>query len=358
MLPPRILRRLILAPLLIVLTVVAVVTLPVWLLVVAAASLRLPPPQRRGTRLVWFAVAWLALESMALVACLGLWVAAGLGGRLHRDEHQERHYALIRWFLSRIYGVAVRIFQLSVEVDEPPLTPDELSRRLTRPVVVLSRHAGPGDSFLLIHHLLAVYGRRPRIVMKAALQLDPSLDVVINRLPNAFVPRETAESGVLAEIRRLASGMDADDALVIFPEGGNFTPRRRLRAILRLEEKGLTEEAARARGLDHLLAPRPNGAIAAIEACPSADVVFVAHTGLDDLVTLGDIWRKLPVRAEIKAKWWRVRAAEIPRDREGRIRWLMDHWEKIDAWIAENLPAPAARNSSGRGGRPRDGCGA
>ena len=52
---------------------------------------------------------------------------------------------------------------------------------------MLSRHAGPGDSFLLVHQLLSVYGRRPRVVMKAALQFDPSLDVLGNRLPNVFV---------------------------------------------------------------------------------------------------------------------------------------------------------------------------
>ncbi|MEV7011372.1 1-acyl-sn-glycerol-3-phosphate acyltransferase [Streptosporangium sp. NPDC051022] len=340
MLPPRIVRRLILAPLVIVLTVVAVVTLPIWLLVVTAASLRLPPPQRRGTRLVWFAVAWLTLESMALTACLWLWIAGGLGGRLSRDEQQERHYALVRWLLAGVYGAAVRIFGLSVEIDEPPPTPEEVSRRRTRPVIVLSRHAGPGDSVLLVHHLLTLYGRRPRIVMKAALQLDPSLDVMVNRLPNAFVPREASASGIVDEIRRLASDMDADDALVIFPEGGNFTPKRRRRAILRLERKGLAEEAARARNLEHLMAPHPNGAIAAIEACPAADVVFVAHTGLDDLVTIGDVWRKLPVRARIKARWWRVRAEDIPDDREARIDWLYDQWERIDTWIAENRPVP------------------
>ncbi|MEU4829419.1 1-acyl-sn-glycerol-3-phosphate acyltransferase [Streptosporangium sp. NPDC023615] len=341
MLPPRIIRRLVLAPLIVVLAVGAVITLPIWLLVVTAASLRLPPPQRRGTRLVWFAVAWLTLESMLLGACLGLWVANGFGARLNRDEYQERHYELIRWFLAKIYEAAVRIFRLSVEVDEPAPTSDELSRRLTRPVIVLSRHAGPGDSFLLIHHLLTGYNRRPRIVMKAALQFDPSLDVVINRLPNAFVHHRAGESGILDEIRRLSSDMDADDALVIFPEGGNFTPKRRWRAILRLEQRGLAAEAARARRLEHLMAPRPNGAIAAIEACPEADVVFVAHTGLDDLVTLGDIWHRLPVSAEIKAKWWRVQAADVPRDREEQIRWLFDHWDEIDAWIAENRPTPA-----------------
>ncbi|MFC7649007.1 hypothetical protein ACFQX6_57715 [Streptosporangium lutulentum] len=94
--------------------------------------------------------------------------------------------------------------------------------------------------------------------------------------------------------------------------------------------------------MHHLLPPHPGGAIAAIDACPAADVVFVAHTGLDDLITLGDIWRRLPVRAEIKAKWWRIRAADIPRDRESQTRWLFEQWEKIDAWIAENQPSSSA----------------
>ncbi|GIH27973.1 acyltransferase [Acrocarpospora phusangensis] len=338
MVPPRIIRRLIFAPLVIALTLAVVVTLPIWLLVAFLASLRLPPPQRRGMRLMAFAVIWLALESAALIACLGLWIASGFGGRLHVEASQERHYTLIRWFLSRVYGAAVRIFRLSVDIDEPELTPEEASRRLTRPVIVLSRHAGPGDSFLLVYHLLARYGRRPRIVMKAALQLDPSLDVVINRLPNAFVPRKVAESGIITEIQRLASGMKDVDALVIFPEGGNFTPTRRRRAITRLRDKGLREEAARAESLDHLLPPRPNGAIAAIESCPTADVIFVAHTGLDDLITIGDVWRKLPSRAQIRAKWWRYPADQVPRTRESQITWLFDQWTQIDNWITENRP--------------------
>ncbi|MFI7135347.1 1-acyl-sn-glycerol-3-phosphate acyltransferase [Nonomuraea sp. NPDC050153] len=326
MLPPRILRRLVLAPLVIVVTVFMVVTLPFWLVVTAAASLRLPPPQRRGARFVWFATVWLTLESGVLITCLWLWVAGGA-------RRQERHYALIRWFLAKVYAAAVRIFRLTLEIQEPELTPEEQAARLTRPVIVLSRHAGPGDSFLLIYHLLSLYHRRPRIVMKAALQYDPSLDVVINRLPNAFVPRKSGQKRIIEEIHRLAATMGDQDALVIFPEGGNFTPRRRRLAIRRLEEKGLTEEAERARGMDHLLPPRPNGAITAVEACPSADVIFVAHTGLDDLITLGDVWRKLPVNARITAKWWRVPAAEIPEEREERVRWLYDHWEQIDAWI-------------------------
>lgn len=54
-------------------------------------------------------------------------------------------------------------------------------------VIVLSRHAGPADSFLLLHEVMSWKGRRPRIVAKAALQLDPALDILLNRLPNRFI---------------------------------------------------------------------------------------------------------------------------------------------------------------------------
>jgi len=340
-LPPRIVRRLVMVPLLLVVMAAVVVTLPLLALVAAVAS-PLLPGRWRALRLLVFALVWLALESATLFACLALWVASGFGGRIRLASFQERHYAVMRWFLATVYKAATRAFRLTVEIDEPELTPEEAAARLTRPVIVLSRHAGPGDSFLLVHHLLSRYRRRPRIVMKAALQLDPGLDVMINRLPHAFVsPRRGPGSGVIDEIVRLATDLGPTGALVIFPEGGNFTERRRLRAIARLEERRLPEQATRARGMGHLLAPRSGGAIAAITAAPTADVIFVAHTGLDDLVTVGDIWRSLPMEKTLRAGWWRVVAADVPREREAQVRWLYDWWERIDAWIGERrTPAP------------------
>jgi 1-acyl-sn-glycerol-3-phosphate acyltransferase len=342
MLPPRIVRRLVLVPLLLVVTGAVIVTLPLLLLVAAVAS-PLLPGRWRALRLLVFALVWLTLESATLFACLGLWVASGFGGRLRLATYQERHYAVMRWFLATVYAAATRAFRLTVEIDEPELTPEEAAARLTRPVIVLSRHAGPGDSFLLVHHLLSRYRRRPRIVMKAALQLDPGLDVVVNRLPHAFVPpRRGRGGGIIQEIERLASDLGPTGALVIFPEGGNFTPRRRLRAIERLELRELREQAARARAMEYLLAPRSGGALAAIRAAPTADVIFVAHTGLDDLVTVGDIWRSLPMEKTLKAGWWRVVAADVPRGREEQVRWLYDWWERIDAWIGRNRPVARA----------------
>jgi 1-acyl-sn-glycerol-3-phosphate acyltransferase len=349
-LPPRILRRLLLAPLLLALTVVMIVTLPPLVLLAAAVSPWLPG-RWRALRLLWFALVWLVLESAALVACLGLWITSGFGGQLRSEPYQRRHYAIMRWFLDVIFQVATNVFRLRVEVQEPELTRAERAARLTRPVIVLSRHAGPGDSFLLVHHLLADYHRRPRVVLKAVLQLDPGVDVMMNRVPHAFVnARHAGEGRVIKEIERLASDLGPTGALVIFPEGGNFTPRRRLRAIERLERNRLTEQAARARAMEHLLAPRTGGALAAIAAAPTADVIFVAHTGLEDLVTVGDIWRSLPMEQVLKARWWRVPAAEVPSGRAAQVRWLYDWWARIDAWIAENRPVPLPRQRSRLGG--------
>ena len=97
----------------------------------------------------------------------------------------------------------------------------------------------------------------------------------------------------------------------------------------------------------NLLPPRAGGAFAAIDSAPTADVIFVAHTGLDDLITMRDVWRALPMEQVIKAKWWRVPAAEVPRERTEVVAWLYDWWERIDAWIEANRPVRPEMPTSG-----------
>src|SRR5215471_4496692 len=309
MLPPRLIRRLVLAPLAMVIAVAVAVLFPLlavasWIFGLVGRS---KPGRNRALRLLFFALDWLFADTAAVFMCLGLWMASGFGGRLRTEPYQARHYAVMRWFLDRVYTAATRAFGLRVEVTEPELTESELAVRLTRPIIVLSRHAGPGDSFLLVYHLLSLYGRRPRVVMKATMQLDPGVDVVANRLPNVFIHHaKTGERVFVEQIERLAGGLDQTGALVIFPEGGNWTPGRWLRGIRRLEQQGRDDLAARARDMPNLLPPRTGGALAAIAACPEADVIFVAHAGLDQLVSVRDIWRSLPVGHSIRAKWWRV----------------------------------------------------
>ncbi len=176
------------------------------------------------------------------------------------------------------------------------------------------------------------------------MQLDPSLNVVANRVPNVFItPRRTGEQIFMEQIRRLASGLDRSGALVIFPEGGNWTPGRWRRGIRRLEQLGRPDLAGRAQQMPNLLPPRAGGALAAITAAPEADVIFVAHAGLDKLVSVTDVWRSLPMDRTVQANWWRVPAGQVPRgaDHEAQLRWLYDWWERIDSWISEHQPSAA-----------------
>jgi len=353
MLPPRLVRRFVLAPLAIVIAVAVAMLSPLLAVLTAVFGLRrrLRPGRMRGPRLLYFALVWLAAESAALFMCLGLWIASGFGGRLQTEPYRSRHYAIMKWFLDLVYGAATRTLGLRVEVDEPPRPAGAAGDRPARPVIVLSRHAGPGDSFLLVHHLLSVYGRRPRIVLKASLQLDPGIDVIVNRLPNVFIQRRQAGQGsrlYTEQIKRLARGLSDDDALVIFPEGGNWTPGRWQRRVRRLEQTGHRDLAARARQMPNVLAPRAGGALAAITACPAADVIFVAHAGLDRLVSVGDVWRSLPLDQVVRATWWRVSGGDVPRsaDREAQVRWLYDWWERIDTWIAQNRPGEGAAQTA------------
>jgi len=349
--PPRLVRRVLLAPLAVVIAVAVIVLFPPLALLALLLGLlgRSRPHRMRALRLLCFALIWLVAETATLFMCLGLWLASGFGGRLGTEPYQARHYTIMDWYLSRLYRAAERTLGLRVAVDEPALTAAEQAARLARPVIVLSRHAGPGDSLLLVYHLLHVYQRRPRVVMKASLQLDPSLDVVANRVPNVFIQsRRTGEHIFVEQISRLAHGLGPAGALVIFPEGGNWTPGRWRRGIRRLERQGRGDLAARARDMPNLLPPRTGGTLAAIAACPESDVIFVAHAGLDRLVSVSDVWRSLPIEQVVQARWWRVPAPDVPRSAgyEAQVRWLYDWWQRIDGWIADNSratdPAPLA----------------
>jgi Acyltransferase len=340
-LPPRWIRRTVIAPATVGLAVVVFTTAPLWLLAAAAASPLLPFSRWRPLRLLWFLALHLALEAVLLGVLFLLWVASGFGRHIRSPRFARAHYDLVRFYLRTVYREAQRVLHVRVQVEGP-----DPSAYVGRPLLVFSRHAGPGDSFLLVHALLTWYAREPRIVLKDTLQWDPAIDVVLNRLPNRFIRpgRERPGEDVEGQIASLAANLDPDDAFVIFPEGGNFTELRRARAIERLRRKGLLAEADKAAAMRHVLAPRPGGVVAALGAAVDADVVWVAHTGTDHLYSVGDVWRELPMDQTIRMRWWQVPREDVPAGREAQIAWLYAWWARIDAWIAANrVPDPTLR---------------
>ncbi|MDQ6687714.1 MAG: 1-acyl-sn-glycerol-3-phosphate acyltransferase [Actinomycetota bacterium] len=328
-------QRLVVPPLLIALTFLLWTTLPLWLLAAGILS-PLAPGWLRPVRLLWLLVVHLTLESIGLVELFGLWIASGFGLLIRRPFFERIHYDLFTAYLVIFVGEARRVLRLQIETagKSPDAFPGE-------PLLVFCRHAGPGDSFMLMYSLMHWYHREPRVVVKETLKWDPAIGVLLTRLPSRFVSGfGTPKSGrdPEAEVGELASNLDENDAFVIFPEGGNFTPERRDRAIRRLHSLGLTKMAQRAERMIHVLAPKPGGVLAALEAAPEADVLLVAHTGLDHVLTLADIWHSLPMDKLLVMGWWRVPREEIPEGREERIDWLFTRWEKIDDWIGEHRP--------------------
>ncbi|HEX3223818.1 MAG TPA: 1-acyl-sn-glycerol-3-phosphate acyltransferase [Nocardioides sp.] len=335
-----VLRRFVVAPAMIGLTLAIWVTLPVWLIAAAALSPVLPG-RWRALRLLWMLVVYLSLESVTLVVLLGLWLASGFGRRIRTPYFEGIHYDLIQGLMWVLFAEARRVLALQIVTDGP--SPDA---HPGKPLIVACRHAGPGDSFTLIHALMDWYDREPRVVLKNTMAWDPMIDVVLHRIPARFISTQPRRGHDLdSQIAALAAGLDENDAFVIFPEGGNFTPERRRRGIERLRKLGLERMAQRAEQMTHVLAPKPGGLLAAMDAAPEADVVLVAHTGLDHLVTVRDLWRELPMDKILVMRWWQVARDEIPADRDARIDWLFGWWEQIDTWVEANRPQDLPRVS-------------
>lgn len=339
--PPKPIRRVVLAPALVLGVVAATLTLPVVIIVAAFVS-RYVPGKWRILRIVWFIFLYLLVEVTALTMLFGLWLISGFGLRISSPAFVDAHYTLFAWLLRRVVASAKFTFKLNIVREGSAPTPTRRRGRRTntgqRPIVVFSRHAGPGDSMLLMDGLANGFRRQPRIVLKEFLQWDPMVDIMLNRLPSAFVPSSgPGRDEVVEVIATIAGSMGDNDAFVIFPEGANYTEKRAKRSIEKLREMGRPDLAERAEELENTLPPRAKGVMAALAAAPpDTDVFFVGHAGLETFVTPGDIWRGLPTDTNVAVRVWHVPAGEIPPAADQET-WLFDMWAEIDGWISDRL---------------------
>lgn len=319
--PPRPVRRMIIDPLW---PPVAAALAAIFAAVALLAAIVAPLTRRRRLlRLAMFGLSYLALDTALLLGCFVLWL------RPQRAHWDDDHCRLLRWALNHLDDAAHRFLGFEVHVEDP------LDQPPPGPVIVLARHAGPGDSFALIRLVLTRYRRRPRVVVKAALQWDPGIDVVLNRLSSCFLPsRSGAGEDVADRLADVAADLAQYDALIIFPEGGNWTPRRQRRAVGHLRRVGRRRAARHAERMPRVLPPRPAGTLASLAARPDAHVVIVAQTGLDLLVNPAQVWRALPLRDRpMRISWWCVKPPD-PADRPSSAEdWLDHQWRRVDEWV-------------------------
>lgn len=342
--PPIVVRRTVIDPLWPALAILLAV---LFLVVAAAGALAAPLASgRRLLRLALFGALYMLLDASLMIGCALLWLRHPV--RAGRDEARWSgdHERMLRAVLSLLVGAARPLFGFRVVLQEPP----DRDRIIGRPLLVLARHGGPGDSFALVELLMSCYQRRPAIVMKQTLRWDPALDVVLGRLPTCFVASGEGRKAAM-RIAALARAMRPDDAILLFPEGCNWTPGRHIRAIARLHRAGRGQAAAEAAGNPNVLPPQPAGLLACLQARPDLDIAVVAHTGLDDLVSPGLVWRALPVSSPMIVRWWYTPASSLPDTDAGRREWLRLQWAVVDSWIdarkAARVPAPVVQTATG-----------
>jgi 1-acyl-sn-glycerol-3-phosphate acyltransferase len=326
--PPAVIRRPVTVTVWLILSV-AVLALSPGLLALGAllsALIRRPQPLLVA-RLV---IAYFGYELIVLLGAGGLWLISGCGRAIGTPRFQRLHVRLLRWFVHRAARRVLTLLDLQVEVR---LATDAAAALASdRPLLFFSRHAGPGDTLLLVDLLLSRFERSPSVVFKEALVIDPCVDLMGHRLPHAILDANRT-SDREARIAEVAAKLADRGVLVLFPEGGNFTLERRRRAIRSLSRRGRRREAAIGTRMTHMMPPHPTGALAALRANPQADVLFSAHTGLGLAAFPAQLWREAPFHRTLTTQLWLSPVADRPRDEAGQVRWLYDWWQRLDGWV-------------------------
>jgi 1-acyl-sn-glycerol-3-phosphate acyltransferase len=320
---------------------IAAVVALVLLLVAAVSGIVAPvTSRRRPLRFALLFALYVTLDALLVIGCAALWLRYPLPRRRDPATWSRRHEALLRRTLSVLLTAARRLLGFRVEVQEPP----DLDRLSGHPLLVLARHGGPGDSFALVEMLMSRYRRRPVIVLTERLRWDPGMDVVLGRLPACFIRRGRRDA-ITARLTELARDSDPRDAILMFPEGGNWTPGRHRRAIARLSGTGQRRAAADAASNPNVLPPHAGGVLACLAGRSDLNVAVVAHTGLEDLVTAASIWRAVPVSEPMVIRWWYEPAMALPRAAARRRDWLRLQWTIVDSWIDARKAARASRRT-------------
>jgi 1-acyl-sn-glycerol-3-phosphate acyltransferase len=326
---PRPVRRLLLPLDMVILVVLAALfaTATAIGLVVAPLTSR-----RRALRLSAFALSYVLVELASLTAATFLWIRHALPDRARHGwgpRWISANERLLGWALGQVLRAGQRCLGFEVLVVE---SSDTTALAGADPVLVLARHGGPGDSFALVHLLLTRYHRGVRIVLKDILQLDPLIDVLLNRLDCCFLPSPSGDGGdMTVRLTAMARRLGPGEALLLFPEGANWTPHRRQRAINRLRRDRKAEAARAATLMTNVLPPRPGGVLACLDARPDLGVVVVAHAGLDRVVSARQAWDQLPITMPMKVRAWPT--AEVPPGEEARLAWLTLEWAVVDEWV-------------------------
>ena len=245
----------------------------------------------------------------------------------------EDHLALIRRALDNVIFTAGKVVGFKIDI-EGMITVG----RPGHPLVVISRHAGPADSLAIAWLLASTAGRIPRIVLADAMLWDPGIAMVLQRLDSYFVPSRTGAGDDRTKgVAELAGTLSSKDAMLIFPEGRNWTADRHDDQVERLTAQGEVTRADRARSRPWVLEARSRGVAAIREQAPEADVMVIAHTGLELIDGPAAVVRAVPFRNRLLIRGITHRSEDVPTEPEAVAEWLDDQWGDVNDWVASQV---------------------
>ncbi|MCK9250209.1 MAG: lysophospholipid acyltransferase family protein [Solirubrobacteraceae bacterium] len=289
---------------------------------VLAVVRRKPATAARLVLMLWW---FLAIDLLALSRVIVIrWSTLG---RDTPGRRRRLNRARIWWTSHLLAGVRV-LFRLRIEVED-------VEQAGPGPVILLMRHASIIDNTLPDAIASRAHGYTLRYVIKRELRMVPTLDIGGELVPTFYVRRDSGDTArELERLRLLAVDLGPDDGVLIYPEGTRKTEAKLARAkeIIRERRPELAERVERFR---HVLPPRPGGPLVVLEDAQDVDVVLCGHVGFDGFRSVGDVWRGRLIGTTIRIRFWRIPAAEVPRDADERLAWLYDRWLEVDAWVGE-----------------------
>ncbi len=299
---------------------VVVASSPLWAPLVVAADLLTRRFRLPTLRIGIFTVVYLTFEWIAMARAAQLTLTGRRGDRPAHDRMQC-------WWIGNLLDAADRILGISIEWPEIDLPENQF--------IIVSRHASAADAVIPAYWMTNHLKRPVHYLLKAELGLDPALGIYGRRLGNHFVRRGDSRQRELEAITDLGHQALPRSATVIFPEGTYATDETRERIRSSLAAKGPSEALGLALELDVLLPPKPAGLLALLDAMPEADVVFIAHIGLEGVAEVSGIRKRTPLPHPVQLQTWTIRRADLPAGEEERIVWLNDQWRHMEHWVVE-----------------------
>ena len=309
-------RRLLTLSSLVLVTVLAIVLMP--LVVITTLLMSLSPKFRTAPQALTFIYGFLVHEWAGLARFL--FVLARYPKHLQIEKNRDIQF----WWAQRLFNMGRRLYKLRIEVSGTEALDGNCA-------LLLSRHSSMGDTVLPLLFFGKHRGEGLRYVLKQELRYLPCLDIGGHRLPNVFVDRSGTDSAkAVQEVSNLIATAGDDESVLIYPEGTRFTQKKH--DDLRRKHPHLEDQLNR---YPNLLPLRLGGVLGMLEANPGKDLVFLAHAGFEGSADIHDLLGGGWLTQKVRLHFWRVPYLDIPK--ENVQDFLFNEWDKMQATVVDLL---------------------